>query len=51
MKIELQNPIALVSLNFLGFGFDVAFAHVDGEKVFTLVVNFAFGSWSKTWVR
>lgn len=51
MKIELQNPIALLSLNVLGFGVDVAYGKTETERTLSVCVNFAFGCWSKTWTK
>lgn len=51
--LSLQNPIALLSLNILGVGIDVAYAketeQPSGATVHTITVcaNFAVGCWSK----
>lgn len=45
--ITLQNPLALLSLNILGFGVDVAYGRDNGTHTITVCANFAVGCWSK----
>lgn len=50
-QIELENPLVLASINFLGFGFDFSYGKTPEEHTFALVINFAFGHWSKIWAK
>jgi len=49
--MELQNPIALLSLNVLGFGIDISYGNTADAHVITICANFAFGCYSKVFAR
>lgn len=56
MLLILHNPLPLISLNFLGLGFDLVYGidyDYDKEKgvaSLTLCINFIFGQYLKTWI-